>query len=721
VPEQSKPSKSKSTPQKKRKTAKTKPTTGRSLAFADVLAIGRVSQPAVSPDGQKVAYVRRDFVAGEDRFRASVRLVDLESGEDRELTPGPGNHHSPAFSPDGQTLAIVSKRDDHGPQLWLLPLAGGEARRLTRGIGGVQSPLWSPDGKRLAFARDVIVSVDYKPKKAKAADGDADKPEEAPKTGEVFGVINTKSSAKVSDSLLFRHWDAWRDRRRKHVFIVDAQSGQLRDLTPGDWDAPPISLGSDRDFDFSPDGKELAFVANPDEVVARSTNNCIFVQRLSGLTAKGAPLCVSISEACDCRPRYSADGRYLFYLAMQKPGYEADRNRLNVYDRKSGETTVHLQRFDRNPATFELAPPNDEGRTAAILFSADDLGYHSVYRLDLARGRVRQLTRKTKNGALRVLADGRLIVTRQSTTTPADLFLLEPAETGITPQLKNGADDPEKSPLPVDAGCRATPLTQTRSVLADVEMNDAEELWYPGADQTPVHGFLIKPPGFTARKRYPLILLIHGGPQGAFGDDFHYRWNAQLFASRGACVALLNPRGSTGYGQRFKEQISGDWTGRVYEDLMRGVDYLSSEYRFIDGKRVAAAGASFGGFMVNWMLGHTNRFRAFVSHDGVFNAETMAYTTEELWFDEHEHGPLPIKGDGYRKGSPICSSKTSRRRRSSCRASKTFVVRFRKGSACSRPCRSWAFPRVICTFPTKATGSSVPQTARSGTTRCWAG
>ncbi|MCK5797925.1 MAG: S9 family peptidase, partial [Deltaproteobacteria bacterium] len=512
-------------------------------------------------DSQHVAYVLRRFVEGDDRFHATIHLRDLVTDEDLELTPGPGEHTQPVFSPDGQTLAFVSKRDDEGAQLCLLPLRGGEAHRLTSGIGGVSSPTWSPDGKRLAFARDVIVSADYAARKGAKAS-----PKEAPPTGQVYGLINEKSSAKVADALLFRHWDTWRDRRRKHVFLVDAHSGRTQDITPGDWDAPPLSLGSSRDFDFSPDGKELAFVANPDEIIARSTNNCIFLQPLAGLRPKGPPLCVSVTEACDSRPRYSPDGRFVFYLAMEEPGYEADRNRIKAYDRENGETTVFLASFDRSPATYELAPGKADGNPT-IVFSADDLGYHSLYRLDLDSDRVRQLTRGTTNGQLRVLSDGRLLVTRESTTEPPDLFILDPTA-GIPPLLAPAEAPPDS---PADAGCAASALTHERDALAGVEMRSAEAFWYPGAGNRPIHGFLVKPPGFSRRRRYPLILLIHGGPQGAFGDSFHYRWSAQLFASQGACVAMINPRGSTGYGQRFKEQISKDWTGKVYDDLLKGV------------------------------------------------------------------------------------------------------------------------------------------------------
>lgn len=623
---------------------------GRPLTFADMMRIERVGETSVSPDGRQVAYVRRRVDSAANRLRSSIYLCSLETGEERELTPGSGSHAQPAFSPDGQHLALVSDRDSHGAQLWLLPLQGGEARRITSGTGGVESPCWAPDSRRVAFAREVIVSPHLE---AKAGKTKGAAPAQDPSTAVIHGLVNEHSSARVAESLLFRHWDRWRDCRRKHVFVVDVESGKLADITPGDWDAPPISLGSSRDFDFSPDGRELAFVANPDEVVARSTNNCIFVQPLAGVRAKGAPRCISISEACDSQPRYTPDGRTIFYLAMDVPGYEADRQRIAAYDRRSEETQHYLERFDRSPGGFLLAPAAADGSTPALLFAADDRGYHTLYRLDLESGRVRQLTFASTNALRATLPDGRLLVGRQSTTAPQDLFVLEPTQ-GITPILRAGPVE-EAAPKPPadDAGASVRAITTTGAALDGVAMESAEEFWFAGADETPVHGFLVKPPGFTAKRRYPLILLIHGGPQGAFGDTFHYRWNAQLFASQGAVVAMINPRGSTGYGQRFTDQISGDWHGRAYQDLLRGIDHLVTNYRYIDGKRLAAAGASFGGYMVNWICGHTDRFRALVSHDGVFNAETMAYTTEELWFDEHEHGGLPhVRRRAYQESSP---------------------------------------------------------------------
>ncbi len=598
------------------------------LTFADLMRVERISSPAVSPDGARVLYVTSSPDRKENRSRNTIRLIDLETGRNRELTPGPGNHSQPAWSPDGARITFVSDRDEkEGSQIWVMDASGGEARRVTSGYGGAGGPLWAPDSRRIAFTRDRVVSDDYRPGKP----GEID-PKKGPEHAKVYGLVNEKSSARIADALLFRHWDRWIDRRRTHIFLVDTRTGKSGDITPHDCDAPPISLGSERDYDFSPDGREIAFVMNPDLVVARSTNNCVFVQKIRGVRMEGEAKCVSNSEACDCHPRYSADGGTIYYLAMNRPGYEADKNRIKAYDRKTKKTEVYLEHFDRSPGSFELRGEDE------ILFVADDVGRKTVYVLDTKIKKVLQLTAASYNGLVRpVPGKDELIVTRETTADPADLFLLMPGG-GIRPPL---AAAPLPQGTPDDAGAKTKRLTRHGDALKRVAMNDAEEFWYEGAGGTPNHGFLVRPPRFRNGKKYPLILLIHGGPQGAFSDHFHYRWNSQMFAARGAVVVFLNPRGSTGYGQKFTDQISGDWGGRCYDDIMLGVDHVLKKFQFVDGKRMAAAGASFGGFMVNWIAGHSNRFRALVCHDGIFNAETMAYTTEELWFDEHEHGGLP--------------------------------------------------------------------------------
>ncbi len=610
------------------------------LTFEKMMKVERIGAPCASPDGKHVAFVTEKHDIKANTVRRTIKLLCLQSREIQELTPGLGNHTQPAWSPDGKHLAFVSSRDEKkGAQLWLLPTAGGEAFCLTSGYGGASLPVWSPDSSRIAFTRSIVVSDKYNPKK----DMDKDEAKE-PDNAKVYGLVNPKSSARIIDDLLFRPWDHWRDKRRNHIFLVDIKTKKTSDITPWDMDAPPISLSVDRYCDFAPDGKEIVFVMNPDKVVARSTNNSIFIMSIKGIKAAGNPRCISVTEACDMHPRYSPCGELIFYLGMDKIGYEADKTRIRVYDRKSKKTSVLIDRFDRSPYGFEFASGKN-----ALIFSAEDRGRKSLYEVDVDSKKVMQLTCGTYNGAFcPIPGTDDLLVVRETTTSPADFHRVTPGR--MKPFLGVG---PLPAGIPTDAGAKSERLTHFGEMLNDVEMNAAEEFWHKGADGDLVHGFLIKPAGFNARKKYPLILLIHGGPQGAFADHFHYRWSAQAFAATGAVVAFLNPRGSTGYGQKFTDQISGDWGGRCYEDIMLGVDFMAKKYPFIDKNRMGAAGASFGGFMVNWIAGHTDRFKALATHDGVFFAETMAYTTDELWFDEREHGGLPhVNRKPYVKFSP---------------------------------------------------------------------
>ncbi|MEK9135627.1 MAG: prolyl oligopeptidase family serine peptidase, partial [Bacteroidota bacterium] len=367
--------------------------------------------------------------------------------------------------------------------------------------------------------------------------------------------------------LPYRVWDSWKDGKRSHVFVVPSGSGEPKDVTPGDYDTPPIDIGGSVDYAFSLDGKELCFVRNTDPMIAVSTNNDLFVVPLTGGDAKRT----TESKANDNQPVYSPSGKYIAYRAMAQPGFEADRYRLILYERASGKAINLTEDFDRSVDDVIWSP--DE---KSLFFDADDQGYHSIHRVEVATKRVQQLTSKMYASNLRLTPDGKTIVfLKQSINRPAEIYRMD-----------------------ID-GMNLKQLSQVNDEkVARLDMNPVEEFWFTGGDGIKIGGLMVKPPFFDPKKKYPMVYLIHGGPQGQWADAISYRWCAQMFASPGYVVVLLNPRGSTGYGQKFTDEISGDWGGKVYDDLMTGVDSVLAKYQFIDRDKLAAAGASYGGYMI---------------------------------------------------------------------------------------------------------------------------
>jgi dipeptidyl aminopeptidase/acylaminoacyl peptidase len=580
--------------------------TKRAITFDDLIGMGRVADPRISPDGKTVAFVITYHSKAENRTNSNIYLVPSSGGEVRQLTSARGANYNPRWMPDGTSIAFVSSRDGES-QIWVIPVGGGEARKVSTISSGASGLLVSPDGMRFAFSSDVYPDC---------PDDDCNKQRDA-------AAEASKVKAKVFDRLPYRIWNHWKDGKRSHLFVMPSAGGAAIDLTPGDYDTPPIDLGGNWDYAFSPDGKEMAFTRNTDPMIAISTNNDIFVVPVTG----GTPKRITENPACDSQPLYSPDGKYIAYRAMKRAGFEADQNNLMLYERATGKTTSLTESFDYSVNDVVWTPDSK-----ALLFTAEDKSYISIFRITVANRKIETVTDKGYNHSIRLTPDGKSIVfLRESINMPAEVYRMD-----------------------VD-GRNLRALTSVNAArVAPLAMNPKEDFWFEGAEGARVHGWIIKPPFFDAAKKYPLTMIIHGGPQTMFGDNFHYRWSAQMFAARGNVVLMINPRGSTGYGQKFTDEITADWGGRVYEDLMKGLDHALKAYPFIDGNRVAAAGASYGGYMINWMAGQTDRFRALVNHDGVFNPWSMYGTTEELWFVEWEFGGTPYeKPELYNKWSPL--------------------------------------------------------------------
>jgi dipeptidyl aminopeptidase/acylaminoacyl peptidase len=578
--------------------------TQRPMTPQDLWALGRVGAPTISPDGNRVAYTVTRYDVEANRGNSDIWVVPFAGGEAVRMTSSPGTDAQPAWSPDGKWLAFVSTRGGSGPQIYLLPANGGEAKPLTSVAGGASSPAWSRDGSQILFISEVWPEGD----------------EQATRLKE---LAEGPTGAKVYDELMYRHWDVWEDGLRSHVFLVDAVTGESKDLTPGPYDTPPISLGGFQDFDLSPDGSELAFVRNTDVPTAVGTGNDIWLVSTGG----GEPRLLTESDANDTAPQYSPDGRYLAYTAMERPGFEADRTQLILYDRRSRQHRSLTADLDRSVAAYQWAPDGQ-----VIYFLAQDRTYRSLYRVRLSGGAIDRLTEDIYLSSVALSPDGSSFeLSHQSNVLPTELYAMSAA----------GGD--------------LRQLTATNEeLLGELSLQPAEIFTFRGAGGTEVEGFLVRPPGFEPGRKYPLVYLVHGGPQGAWSDVFHYRWNANMFAAPGYVVVAVNPRGSTGYGQQFTDEITGDWGGKVYEDLMRGLDHALATYDFIDEERIAAAGASYGGYMMNWFEGHTTRFRTLVNHDGVANTISMYGSTEELWFPEWEFRGTPWDNPRlYRRWNPM--------------------------------------------------------------------
>ncbi len=574
--------------------------------------IQRIAEPALSPDGRTVAFTVTTPDLDKNTRPKQIYIVPVNGGTPRQITREGTDNERPRWSPDSRQIYFVSNRSG-ASQIWIMDADGSRPRQVTTLSTEASTVLLSPDGKRIVFSSAVYPDCPATPTGAfddacnkKNLDLDAKAP----------------SKARVYTSLLLRHWTEYQTRRRNHLLVANANGSEIRDLTPGPHDVPPFSLGGPDGFSISPDSNELAFVMNVDPVPATSTNSDIYTVPLDG----GDPRKITISPGADDAPLYSPDGKYLAFRSQARGGFESDRFRLLVLDRATGKTNSLTETLDRWVDSFTWSPDSTR-----LFFTVEDRGRTMLEMIAVTGGAARSIA----NGAsslddVQFTSDGRtMIYTEESGSRPAEIFRA------------------------TSGGGAEVALTHLNdALLSPYALTPLEELWVDGAEGAKVHSFIVKPPNFSPTRKYPVLFLIHGGPEGDWGESWTYRWNAQVFAGAGFVVVEPNPRGSVGYGQKFIDDVNGDWGGKPFDDIMAVVDAVSA-LPYADKDRMAAAGGSYGGYMVDWMLGHTTRFKALISHAGVFDLTSEARETEELWFPIWEFKGMPWDNpEMYAKWSP---------------------------------------------------------------------
>jgi dipeptidyl aminopeptidase/acylaminoacyl peptidase len=579
----------------------------RGLRFEDLVSLHRIGAPQLSPNGQWLAYDVSTPDLGANKSFSGVYLVPSIGGTPKLISDGKHQDNGPVWSSDGLTIAYLSNRDGGAHQVYLYNVAEGTSRKVTELASGAGAVKWMPDGSGLVVVSDIYPDCGVDPaciKDKTTAEG------------------NAPTKARLLTGLLYRHWKAWQEPTRSHIVYVPFHDGAPRDLTPGAFDAPPFSVGGGDEFDVSPDGKELVFARDTEQHPEVSTNADLFTAPIGGGEAKR----ITTRAGADTSPKYSPDGRWIAYRSQARAGYESDLWELWLYDRTNGTSHRIAPAFNDWVESITWAPDSK-----SIFFTAPKTGKTAIYEVGVNSGAPQLISDAVSADAVTVSRDGKTIYyDGASFLRPNDIYAL----------------------TKIAGGAKSVRITHENDAILSNISATSEDRWYTGAEGAKVQGFILKPPAFDASKKYPAIVLIHGGPQGGWGDSWSYRWNPLMFAARGYVVFMPNPRGSYGYGQKFLEEVSGDWGGKAYVDIMNGVDMLAS-MPYVDGTRIGAAGGSYGGYMVDWILGHTDRFKALVSHAGVYDLKSEYGVTEELWFAEWEFKGNPWDNpELYQKWSP---------------------------------------------------------------------
>lgn len=578
----------------------------------DMLAMDRISDPRVSPDGRLVSFTVSVTDIEKNKRRSNLYLAAVDGAWMRRLTTHDASDSQGRWSPDGKSLYFVSSRSGSS-QVWKIALDGGEAEQVTRLPLDVDALEVAPTDNTLVFSMAVFPGKT--PEQTKQALDEKEKP---------------KASGMVFDRLLVRHWDTWSDGTRNHLFTYPLPAGPARDVMPAmDADCPGRPFGDSKDFSIAPDGKTIVFSAKDvGREEAWSTNFDLFAVPADGSVS---PRRLITNPAADAAPAFSPDGKTLAYLAMSRPGYEADRFEIVLRVWATGserKITVRADASgngDRSPNGLAWTPDGKE-----LLCAAEHLGQSAVFAVDAATGSARIVVGEGTCSDPQSCAGGKLLYGMNSLHGPNELYTV----------ALDGRDIR-----------RVTRINDAR--VAAARFGKPERFWFKGAKGDTVYGYVVYPVDFDPAKKYPVVFLIHGGPQGSFGNDFHYRWNPQAYAGAGYAVVMVDFHGSTGYGQTFTDAINNDWGGAPFEDLMKGLDHALATYPFMDKDRVGALGASYGGYMITWIAGQTDRFRCLVCHDGNLDERMAYYDTEELWFPEWDHRGLPwVNRENYTKHNP---------------------------------------------------------------------
>ena len=591
----------------------------RGLDVRDLQKLDRVSSPVLSPDGSTVVFAKRIVDADVVKASSSLwvrNLLTRDMAPPKRLTPEGWNVNSPSFSPDGKTVYFLSAKSGT-QQLYAMPLVGGAPRQLTAFALDVASYKVSPDGTRVLFSTDTFADckADFACTKKRLDDTAA-----------------KKSSGVVYDGLFVRHWDTWADGRRSRLFVAALPEGKAKPVSSAtsltdrlDGDAPSKPFGGADEYTWSPDGASVvAAIRVAGKGEAWSTNFDLYQVAADG---SSAPVNLTASNpAWDTGPVFSADGKTLFYRAMKRPGFEADRFGLMAMDLATKQVREIAPSWDRSADGIVVSKDG-----ATIYTTAQDVGQHPLFAVDVASGTAKPVVAEGSISAFDIAGDT-LAFTRNTLKTGDQLFTTTLA----------------------GAPLRAiTPSAQ--DMLKDVSFGDFEQFTFAGWNNETVHGYVVKPHDYVEGQKYPVAFLIHGGPQGSFGNGWSYRWNPQTYAGQGYAVVMIDFHGSTGYGQAFTDAISQHWGDRPLEDLQKGWAAAQQKYAFLDGGKACALGASYGGYMINWIAGNWNEpWKCLVNHDGVFDTRSMGYVTEELWFTEWENGGTPFdKPENYEKFNPV--------------------------------------------------------------------